>query len=102
MQTLDLREAASFLKKSAEVTRRAAAQGKIPAAKVGGTWVFLLDDLVEFLRSRYSNPAEISWGVVDMNRRTTKWHSTKEVTPGGLPSATKELAYRKAAGLPIK
>jgi hypothetical protein len=101
METLDLRQAAQFLKKSIEVTRRAAAKGSIPAAKVGGSWVFLLDDLVEFLRSRYSKTAETSWGVIKTDRRKT-WHSIKEVTSGGLPLATKELAYKKAVGLQIK
>jgi len=37
METLDLRQAAQFLKKSTEVTRRAAVKGAIPAVKVGGS-----------------------------------------------------------------
>lgn len=101
MKTFNLKEAASFLKKSIEVTRRAAANGKIPAAKVGGTWVFLLDDLVEFLRSRYATSAETSWGVIEKDR-SKLWPSTNVITSGGSLFAEKDIAYRKAAGLPTK
>jgi hypothetical protein len=101
MQTFNLKEAAIFLKKSTEATRRAAANGKIPAAKVGQRWIFLLDDLVEFLRSRYATPAETSWGVIDKDRRKI-WRSTNEMTSGGSLFVEKDIAYRKAVGLPIK
>ncbi len=101
MQTLNLKEAAFFLKKSTEATRRAAANGKIPAARVGRRWIFLLDDLVEFLRSRYVTSAETSWGVIEKDRRKI-WRSTNEIASGGSLFAEKDIAYRKAAGLPIK
>lgn len=53
MQTFDLQEAAAFLKMSAEAVRRKAKAGNIPASKPGKQWVFLQDDLVDYLRSRY-------------------------------------------------
>lgn len=101
MQTLNLKEAAVFLKKSTEAIRRAAAKGAIPAARIGRRWVFLLDDLVEFLRSRYATSAETSWGVIEKDGRNI-WRSTNEMTSGGSLLAEKDIAYRKAAGLPIK
>ena len=99
MKTLDLKEAAEFLKMTPEGLRRKAAKGEIPGAKPGKRWCFREDDLAEYLRSFYATPAKTSWGVSD--RRKT-WHSTKEVTSGGLALATKEIEYRKVVGLPIK
>ena len=49
METLDLHEAADFLKLHPEVLRRRARAGQVPAAKVGRCWVFLHEDLVGYL-----------------------------------------------------
>jgi excisionase family DNA binding protein len=101
MKTLDLKEAAVFLKMTPEGLRRKVANGEIPGAKPGKRWCFREDDLAEYLRSLYSISAKTSWGVVETDRRTT-WHSTKEEKSGGLSLATVEKEYNKALGLPIK
>lgn len=101
MKTFDLKEAAAFLKMNPEGLRRKVASGEIPGAKPGKRWCFREDDLAEYLRSLYSIPAKTSWGAV-INRRTTAWHSAKEVTSGGLESATTENEYNKVLGLPIR
>jgi len=101
MKTLDLKEAAAFLKMTPEGLRRKAAMGEIPGAKPGKRWCFSEDDLAEYLRSLYASPAKTSWGVVGIDRRTT-WHSAKEVTLGGLESPMLEKEYNKALGLAIK
>ncbi len=101
MRTLDLNEAAAFLKMTPEGLRRKVANGEIPGAKPGKRWCFREDDLAEYLRSLYSNAAKTSWGVVGIDRRTT-WHSAKEETSGGLESVTMEKEYNKALGLQTK
>ena len=53
MKTLDLAEAAAFLRMHPEEVRVRAKRGLIPGAKPGRRWVFLEADLAEFLRSRY-------------------------------------------------
>ena len=53
-QTLDLYEAADFLKMHWQTLRGKAVKGEIPAAKPAKKWVFLLEDLVSYLRSNYS------------------------------------------------
>lgn len=98
MKTLNLKEAAAFLKMTPEGLRRMSCRGEIPAAKVGKSWLFIQADLVEHMRSRYSSIAEVSWGV----DRRTKWHSTKEEKSGGSTSVTKERVYNELLGLPIK
>jgi Helix-turn-helix domain len=53
MKTLNLREAASFLHMHPEELRSRAKRGLIPGAKVARRWVFIEDDLAEFVRSLY-------------------------------------------------
>jgi hypothetical protein len=53
MKTLNLREAASFLHMHPEELRNRAKPGLIPGAKVARRWVFIEDDLAEFVRSQY-------------------------------------------------
>jgi Helix-turn-helix domain len=75
MRTLDLREAADFLRMSPAVLRQKAREGLVKAAKPGKRWVFLDDDLAVFLRELYarrrqaplsgSNVEESTWGYQD-------------------------------------
>jgi len=53
MKTLNLREAAAFLHMHPEEVRTRAKRGLIPGAKVGRRWVFIENDLAEFVRSLY-------------------------------------------------
>ena len=51
-RTLDLKETAEFLKISETTAQEMAASGELPGAKIGRAWVFLADDLVDWLRSQ--------------------------------------------------
>lgn len=53
-ETLDLYEAADFLKMHWQTLREKALAGLIPGAKLGKRWVFLKEDLVSSIRSQYS------------------------------------------------
>jgi hypothetical protein len=50
MRTLDLEECCEFLKIDRNVGTRLALSGELPGAKIGRAWVFLEDDLVDYLR----------------------------------------------------
>ena len=75
MQTLDLHEAAQFLRMSPAVLRLHARQGRVKAAKPGKRWVFLDADLAAYLGELYalrrqaplsgSNPEESVWGYTN-------------------------------------
>ena len=83
MKTLNLIEASAFLKMHAEEVRQRAKAGKLPGAKLGKRWVFLEDDLVEYLRSFYRAP------VMEMKSSIEKdkiWHCSGGATRGGLTS----------------
>ena len=58
MRTLTLIEAAKFLKMHPEEVRRRTKAGAIPGAKLGKRWVFISDDLAEFIRSLYTDHAK--------------------------------------------
>ena len=52
MNTLNLEETARFLKVHSETVSRLAKTGQLPGAKIGRAWVFLEEDLVEYLREQ--------------------------------------------------
>jgi len=58
MGTLDLKEAAIFLRCHPEELRRRAKAGLVPGAKFARCWVFLEDDLATYLRSLYPQPRQ--------------------------------------------
>src|SRR5690606_23006806 len=58
MRTLDLREAAAFLKMHPEEVRRRAKCGQIPGGKAGRAWVFIDLDLADYVRSLYAEPRQ--------------------------------------------
>ena len=50
MKTLDIIECAEFLKIERTHALKLAGEGTLPGAKIGKAWVFLEEDLVEYLR----------------------------------------------------
>lgn len=49
-ESYDIKQAAAFLKICEQTMQELAASGEVPGAKVGKAWVFLQDDLVDWLR----------------------------------------------------
>lgn len=84
MQTFDLKEAAAFLKMHPEEVRRRAKLGKVPGAKTGKSWIFLEDDLVEYVRSLYAT----TWQALQVTPRKEQQscHLSNAVTRGGSTS----------------
>jgi len=64
VDTLNLKEAASFLKIHPQTLRTRAIAGELPGAKIGKSWVFIKEDLAHVIRSRYigSGRASLSKG----------------------------------------
>src|SRR6185295_5126293 len=99
MKTLDLREAAVFLKLHPQTIRRLALAGALPAAKPGKCWVFLEDDLANWLRSRYIPTRQMPQG-----KEISLWHSTDVKTQpcGGSVLASTDAKYDELLGRPTK
>jgi len=100
MDTLDLKEAAQFLRLHPEELRQRAKRGQIPGAKVGRCWVFLEDDLVQYVRSLYPAPRQALQVTL---RKEMECHFANAAVSGG---STSELAmaseYAALLGLPTK
>jgi hypothetical protein len=60
MITLNLKVAALFLNMHPQTLRAKAASGEIPGAKLSKSWVFLEEDLVQYIRSQYSGTGRAS------------------------------------------
>ncbi|MFU7598119.1 helix-turn-helix domain-containing protein [Legionella pneumophila] len=97
--TLNILEAAKLLGAHKETIRRMAAGGQIPGVKIGRSWIFIEQDLVMYMRSKYSKGVT-SQGAV--HRSNNQWRFTKETQRGGLVSPIKEKEYKEALGLAIK
>lgn len=96
-ETLDLDQAAALLHMHKETVRQRAKAGELPGAKLGRRWVFLLEDLKNYLRAQY--PAKRQ-AVQVPNLEEYTWHCTDAATPTGLPSRTQVgSAYAEALGL---
>jgi len=98
INTLNLQQAADFLKMSPEGVRRLAVSQKIPAAKPGKCWCFLEEDLVSYLRSFYKVPGRMP-GITP---RKSKWPSISEIKSGGFDSITAEKEYNNLLELVTK
>ncbi len=98
MKTLDLQEAAAFLRMNPETLRQKTKAGIIPGAKPGKSWVYVEEDLIAFLRSQYAGPAE-PVRVTDANEEAI-CHSTVEARRGGSASPRRTVKeYEAALGL---
>lgn len=88
-RTLSLDEAAAYLHVHPETLRQRALSGRVPAAKPGRAWVFLLADLVEYLHEQQRQSATTRPG----DGGVSSW---------GAPAAdaSVDAAYREALGLP--
>ncbi|WP_331838576.1 helix-turn-helix domain-containing protein [Ferriphaselus amnicola] len=86
--TFNLWEAANYLRMHPEELRRRAKLGEIPGAKVGKCWVFILQDLVEHIRSLY--PSKRQEVRVTSNRKELTCHSQNEEVFGGSSSPRRQ------------
>lgn len=83
MRTFDLTEAATFLKMHPEEVRRRAKLGLLPGAKPGKSWIFLEDDLAEYVRSLYATPRQ---ALQVTSRKDLTCHLSNAVIRGGSTS----------------
>lgn len=65
LDTMDIEEAAKYLKASVRTVYGLAAQGALPGSKVGRRWVFVRRDLANYLLDRYA--IKVMSGVKDEN-----------------------------------
>lgn len=101
MNTLDLHEAADFLKMNPEVLRRKARAGQVPGRKAGKCWIFVKEHLADWVSGRYSEPRR-GLQVIDKLEQEGKptCQSTSEKKRGGFNSPHQtDAEYNKLLGL---
>jgi hypothetical protein len=81
MKTLTLAEAGQFLKMHPEEVRRRVKVGTLPGAKAGRAWVFIEEDLANYLRSLYASNRQAL--RVTPRKESQLCHSENVVTRGG-------------------
>jgi excisionase family DNA binding protein len=100
MRSMTLPEAASFLKCHPEELRKRAKMGQIPGAKIGRAWVFLEEDLADYLRSLYSQPRQAL--RVTLGKEVECHFAGAAVNGGSTSSLPTENEYADLLGLPIE
>lgn len=84
LKTLTLQQVADLLQVNPETVRRHAQAGKIPCAKIGTKWVFIEQDIAQYLRKQYSKKVDVAQ-VVDSNEESLCQY-TNAAMSGGLSS----------------
>jgi len=94
MKTFDIDECAEFLKINRTAASEMAATGDLPGARIGSAWVFLEDDLVEYLRTliRYQRRDRQS-GLLDT--RQDKGSKSDDGMPIPIPSVLQSRRVRQ-------
>jgi Helix-turn-helix domain len=98
IKTLDLKEAADFLKIHPVTLSEKAKSGEIKGAKIGKRWVFIEVDLADHIRAQYQVRA------LQGDRKVETCHFTNAKTrpSGGLKLPSVDESYRKLLGLRTK
>ena len=60
MKTYTLKEAADFLKIHPDTLRERTLGGIIPGAKIGKAWVFIEEDLAQYIRKNYRKADDLT------------------------------------------
>lgn len=101
MNTFDLREAADFLKMSPSALRAKVKAGRVRGAKLAKRWVFLEDDLVDYVRAHYPTAGQAPLGGCEAE--VSRCHSINAVRSGGSRSpAPVGRSYDALLGLGTK
>ncbi len=101
METLDLEQAANFLKVNPEVLRRKAKDGEIPGSKVGRKWVFVKEHLADFISGRYpitERKLQVVDGLTTQEEKKCLYQKEAKFGGSGLPHQMDE-EYKNLLGL---
>ncbi|WP_081470802.1 helix-turn-helix domain-containing protein [Methylomonas methanica] len=97
MPTLNLTKAAELLKMHPVTLQGKAKSGQIPGAKPGKCWVFVEEDLIDYIRSQYT-----AFGKMDVGQGETRPCSLKEnVVSFGITNS-QSMAKQYSALLELK
>lgn len=85
-RTLDLNECAEFLNVHETTAQELASAGILPGAKIGRAWVFLEEDLVEYVRSEVRRQRAARQAEAEVSRNMTAAAARTKPTPLAAPA----------------
>jgi len=92
VKTLTLNEAATLLKMHPQTVLQRARSGELPAAKPGKCWVFIEEDLINWIRSQYptrqQNVGQGGYPACSLKEKTVNTGGTSLPTPVAAQYAT--------------
>jgi hypothetical protein len=99
MRTLNLQQAAEFLKIHPVTLGDKARTGEVPGAKIGKCWVFVDIDLIDYIRAQYKwrDLQGEKVEVLQCHSSNVRTHQT-----GGSKLATTAEQYKNLLALPTK
>lgn len=100
MKTLNLHEAAALLRMHAESLRQKTRQGLIPGAKIGKRWVFLEEDLIQYLRSQYPSQRQTGRATSTEPKACLAPVGRKTISNQYDSQFATDVEYAKLLGLP--
>lgn len=94
MKTFDIDECAEFLKVDSTTVSDMAGMGELPGARIGRGWVFLEEDLVEYVRTqvRYQRRERQS---AQFEKQQGERDNTDQDNPTGFPSVLHNMRSRR-------
>jgi excisionase family DNA binding protein len=99
VKTINTEEAAKILGIKERCVRIKASIGEIPAAKIGRKWLFIEEDLQNYIRSLYANQASAKQVPV---KEKNKWHLSNVGIRTGRTSITEESDFDRVCVLAKK
>jgi len=100
MVTFNLIEASNFLNMHPETVRHYAKAGKLPGAKPGKSWVFIEEDLAQWIRNKYCSPLQVPQGE---EKVVCNSHNAGKKASGGFVSPRRTASeYSALLKLPKK
>ena len=88
-RTLSLIECADFLNVHETTAQEMAKDGTLPGAKIGRSWVFLEEDLIDYVRSEVRRQRAERLAEAEVNRNMTSAAARTKPTPITPPARRK-------------
>jgi len=94
MKTFDVEECSDFLKVDRTTVLSLAGQGVLPGAKIGRSWVFLEDEIVEYLRAQVRQQTRL-------RQAETHVDNTLKIASERNPATLQHKPYLRRKPLPV-
>lgn len=99
-ETMDLQTAAAYLGAKNETISQLARKGELPGAQIGKGWIFLREDVLDFLRRRIAAETEVRRATRDSESEALRKEEEHPQPVAVLKTRTRRRAPPLLPGLP--